>query len=358
MRPTDGGADWMAIHIFYAADSRPVLTECVRPLIHDLRERDLLERFFFINYWLEGQHVRFRVKPRRPELAEEVRRTVEEAITAYLKRRPALYDYDSEFLLEMYEDMFRLEYSEEERVERYGSDGPMPLRENNSYAYLPYEPEYAKYGGPRGIELAEWHFEHSSDLVLSILDQANTHLRTVLLGISSQLMMVMGTAFLPDRTDLRSFYRGYHEFWQHAFKITDLASVDKYEENFGHMSERLSQRFFDIEAAVSGDDSARLSSFARAWAEHCRELRARVVDLAKKGDLLFPTWDPERLRHSRTDERFEPVTDPDVALRILLSPYMHMTNNRLGATIVDEAYLSYLLERVVADRESTAESTP
>jgi|SRR5690625_1185733 len=358
MRPTDDGAEWMAVHIFYAADSRPVLTECLRPVVHELRERDLLERFFFINYWLEGQHVRFRVKPRSPEVADEVRRTVEEAITAYLKRRPALYDYDSEFLLEMYEDMFRLEYSEEERVERYGSDGPMPLRENNSYAFLPYEPEYAKYGGPRGIELAEWHFEHSSDLVLSILDQANTHLRTVLLGIASQLMMVMGTAFLPDRAKLRTFYRGYHEFWQHAFQVTDLASVDRYEENFVRMSERLVQRFRDIEAAVRGDASARLSSFARAWADHCQELRARVVDLAQKGDLLFPAWDPERLRHSRTDDDFRAVTDPDTALRILLSPYMHMTNNRLGATIVDEAYLAYLLERVTGVEKSVTEPAP
>jgi len=358
MRPTDDGAEWMAVHIFYAADSRPVLTECLRPVVRELRERDLLERFFFINYWLEGQHVRFRVKPRSPEVADEVRRTVEEAITAYLKRRPALYDYDSEFLLEMYEDMFRLEYSEEERVERYGSDGPMPLRENNSYAFLPYEPEYAKYGGPRGIELAEWHFEHSSDLVLSILDQANTHLRTVLLGIASQLMMVMGTAFLPDRAKLRTFYRGYHEFWQHAFQVTDLASVDRYEENFVRMSERLVQRFRDIEAAVRGDASARLSSFARAWADHCQELRARVVDLAQKGDLLFPAWDPERLRHSRTDDDFRAVTDPDTALRILLSPYMHMTNNRLGATIVDEAYLAYLLERVTGVEKSVTEPAP
>lgn len=352
------GAEWMAVHIFYAADSRPVLTECVRPLVRELRERDLLERFFFINYWLEGQHVRLRLKPRTPELAGEVRGAAEEAISAYLRRRPALYDFDSEFLLEMYEDMFRLEYSEEERIERYGSDGPMPLRENNSYAFLPYEPEYAKYGGPKGIELAEWHFEHSSDLVLRIVDQANTHLRTVLLGIASQLMMVMGTTFLPDHADLGSYYRDYHEFWQHAFKITDLATVDKYEENFGRMSERLSHRFTDIETAVHGDGESRLSSFAQAWADHCRELRARVVDLVERRELLFPAWDPDRLRHSRTDDDFQPVTDPDAALRILLSPYMHMTNNRLGATIVDEAYLSYMLGRVVDTRRAAVEASP
>lgn len=352
MTRADGAGAWIAMHIFYAADARPVLTECLRPLVRDLREQGLLERFFFINYWLEGQHVRFRVKPKYPELEQGVREKMENAVSAYLKRRPALYDYDSEFLLSMYEDMFRLEYSEQERIERYGQDGPMPLRENNTFAFLPYEPEYAKYGGRKGIELAEWHFERSSDLVLDILSRANTHLRTALLGLCSQLMMVMGTTFLPDRKDLGSFLSDYHEYWQHAFQIAGLATVEKYEENFTQMSERLSQRFSDIEAGVHGADGGNLSSFVRDWSEHCAELRARVVDLSTKGDLLFPSWDPERMRLSGKVGEFEPVTDPDAALRVLLSPYMHMTNNRLGATIVDEAYLAYLLARVTGGRSA------
>ncbi len=43
------------------------------------------------------------------------------------------------------------------------------------------------------------------------------------------------------------------------------------------------------------------------------------------------------------------VTDPAEALAALLSPYLHMTNNRLHATIRDEAYLSYLLARVLRE---------
>lgn len=358
MSQTGGGA-WMAIHIYYAADSRPVLSECVRPLVRDLRERGMIERFFFINYWLEGQHVRLRLKPSSPDGKPAVAATAESAVQAFLGRRPALYDYDSEFLLSMYEDMFRLEYSEEERIERYGGDGPMPLRENNTYAFLPYEPEYAKYGGVQGIELAEWHFEKSSDLVLEVIDQVNTHLRTVLLGIASQLMMVMGATFLPRRPDLRSFMFDYHEFWQHAFQITELATVDKYRENFGRMEGELSRRFGDIEAALNGEGRERMSSFVRIWADHCQELRERVVALSKSGGLVFPPWDADRLRHSRSSVDYRPVTDPDAALRILLSPYMHMTNNRLGATIVDEAYLSYLLGMVLGgEREPITEGRP
>ena len=48
-----------------------------------------------------------------------------------------------------------------------------------------------------------------------------------------------------------------------------------------------------------------------AWAEHCRELRGRVTELARAGRLTFGSWD-------RT--RTTVVTDPGEALVILLSP--------------------------------------
>jgi hypothetical protein len=66
--------------------------------------------------------------------------------------------------------------------------------------------------------------------------------------------------------------------------------------------------------------------------------------LAERGDLIFAS--PE-------ETGSEPVTEPAVALPKLLSPYMHMTNNRLHVTIRDEAYLAHVLVRVLrADIES------
>ena len=34
---------------------------------------------------------------------------------------------------------------------------------------------------------------------------------------------------------------------------------------------------------------------------------------------------------------------------MLLFPYLHMTNNRLGVGLGDEVYLSYLLNRAIAE---------
>ncbi|MER6677474.1 lantibiotic dehydratase C-terminal domain-containing protein [Streptomyces sp. NPDC000983] len=348
LTPSPGA--WQAVHVFYAANPQPLLVNCVGPLISELREDGLLAGHFFINYWLEGPHVRLRLRPVSEEATAEVRRRAETAIAAFLRSRPALYEVDSGFLNEFYNALFEIEFPEGERGDFMGEDGRMRLRPNNSQSYEPYEPEYGKYGGPAGVELAEWHFAHSSDLVVEAFGTMNLHLRTVLLGTSAQLMMVMAGCFLPDDGELADYLDRYYEFWHKAFPDTGFIGSTEYDRSYSELAPRLGRRFKEIRAAVTDGRLDRLPAFLRGWAAHCLELRERAVALAEAGELVFRSWDGTR------DER---VTDPAVALPLLLSPYMHMTNNRLHVTIRDEAYLSHILGRVlragaVADAEAAS----
>ncbi|MER8070529.1 lantibiotic dehydratase C-terminal domain-containing protein [Streptomyces sp. NPDC094034] len=341
--PAPGAAaDWQAIHIFYAANPQPLLVNCVRPLVAELTADGLLAGHFFINYWLEGPHVRLRLKPLNAAATPEVRRRAEEAISGFLRTRPALYEVDSGFLNEFYNTLFEIEFPEGDRGAFMSEDGRMNLRPNNSFSYEPYEPEYGKYGGPAGIELAEWHFAHSSDLVMDAFRTMNLHLRTVLLGTSAQLMMVMAGCFLPEREELGGYLDRYYEFWHNAFPGTGFIGSKEYDKNYAEMAPGLGRRFEGIRRAVRTGELGTLPAFLRGWAEHCLELRSRAEELTVGGELVFRSWDGTR------DER---VTDPAVALPLLLSPYMHMTNNRLHVTIRDEAYLSHVLGRVL--REDT-----
>src|SRR3954466_14225042 len=152
--------DWLAIHIFYAANPQPLLVDCVGPLLTELNEQNLLNRHFFINYWLEGPHVRLRLKPATAADEPEVARQAEAAITRFLQRRPALYEMGFGYLGELYDILFDLEFPQGKPAELIGPDGQMLLQKNNSFAYRAYEPEYGKYGGPAGVDLAEWHFAY------------------------------------------------------------------------------------------------------------------------------------------------------------------------------------------------------
>ncbi|WP_432926546.1 lantibiotic dehydratase C-terminal domain-containing protein [Microbispora sp. CA-135349] len=355
MTGSDTPGEWQAIHIFYSSDPSPLLSGCVAPLVRRLRADGLISRYFFINYWLEGPHVRLRLKPVSAAATAETLRIAEEAVDEFLRSRPALYEVDSEYMLNFYDELFRLEYSDEERIAKYGEGGSMPLRPNNSRFRIPYEPEYDKYGGMAGVELAEWHFEKSSDLVLELLTTTNMHVRTVMLGLATQLMMIMSMSLLREPKEVAAFMERYHLFWHEWFNLGDSDRETRYAANHDRLAEDLRHRFSEICLAVGSGRLDRLTPLSRGWASHCAELRTRVTTLAESGLLVFPKRDDRGQFpvHGGATER-EPVRDPEVALRILLSPYLHMTNNRLGTNVVDESYLSFLLARTLREEPFAA----
>lgn len=331
---------WLAVHVYYAANPQPLLTECIGPLVRELTGRDLLAGHFFINYWLEGPHVRLRLRPRRDQDAPAVRAAAEEAISRFLKTRPALYTMGAGYLGELYDILFALEYPQGRPAELVDADGRMKLQPNSSYSYRPYEPEYGKYGGTGGIAVAEWHFQHSSDLVIDAVASMNLHLRPVLLGTAAQLMTVMAGTFLPERPALLDFLDQYHQFWHRAFAGTDLIGTDEYARMYDGIAGELGRRVRLILDLLAQGQAERLPGRLRGWAAHAADLKGRVLDLAASGGLVIGNWNGSE----------RPVTDGQDALATLLSPYLHMTNNRLHVTIRDEAYLSYLLARVLREQ--------
>jgi hypothetical protein len=334
LEPDAAEGQWQAVYVFYAGPPRPFLLRCVEPLVEELGSRDLIKDYFFINYWLQGQHVRLRLKPASQAAVPELRERAETSIAAFLASKPSLYEGRPEAAMKVYGRMLEREIPEAERAQYLEADGQPRLRPNNSFSWERYEPEYGKYGGPAGIELAEWHFRYSSDLALTAARQVNLHLHTVLLGFSAQLMMVMVATFLPDIADQVEYLGRSHEFWERmAPPNKDQGAPDRYAYP-PERAVRVGRRFAEIRAAIAARELDRLPEFERRWAVHCAELRRRVAGLAEAGDLVFsgPGGQGDRV-----------VTDPVTALKLLMTSYAHMTNNRLSVTISHEAYLYHLL---------------
>ena len=237
--------------------------------------------------------------------------------------------------------MFITEYGESRWNADYGPAGEMPLRADNSVEYVSYSPEYGRYGGTKGVELSEWHFECSSDIVLRLLDSTNAHVRTVLLGLSLQQTLAMCYAFLENERKVADFLGNYQKFWERNFLADAETQHRKFEAGYQQMAEKLQSRVDEVRgAALLGDGSAEPSPPERAWIDHCHELRDHIRELATGGQLAFRTTD-----RPGDDGKAE---DPDTALTTLLTSYIHMTNNRLGASVPDEIYLSYLLRRALS----------
>lgn len=334
---------WQAIHIFYGAVRLSMLTESIKPLIAELRRDGLLSSWFFINYWVEGTHLRLRLQPSSDAATEAVLTRAEAAIDAYLRRRPALFSADPDFLSDVYTKMFDFEFTDEQRATYLDENGRMRLRENNTHSREPYEPEYGKYGGPAGVALAEWHFEHSSDLVVELLRTMNTHIRSIRLGIAAQLMMVTAAAFESDAQACADFFEGYHAFWRRAFDTDGDVTDEDYDAAYAKTGPGISQRFAAIREAFAQGAAGSLPGVLGSWAEHCLELRARIDTLASDSSLIFESWD---------DTTDLVITDGTAAARRLLLPYLHMTNNRLGMTLTDEAFLGRILTRALRETEA------
>ncbi|CCI52221.1 MAG: hypothetical protein LKG20_10060 [Tetrasphaera jenkinsii] len=338
-------APWQAHHIFYTAQSRPVLTECVGPLVRSFRERGLIHRYFFINYWLEGPHVRLRFQPTNRAVAAQLLAETESAIAQFLSRRPALYSVQADFFVDMQNTLLDLEFTPAEKVSYLDSKGGMRQRDNNTFSQESYEPEYAKYGGHVGVELAEWHFEKSSDLVIEADSSMNVHVRSVQLGLAGQLMLVMASAFLHDPVRIHDYMVRYHEFWKRGFESTSFIREMEYEQAADGISPSIIERYDVIDGARRAGDADSLPPLLATWLDHCVDLRQRICDLAEAGELIFPEW----------ESGATVAATPEQAVETLLFPYMHMTNNRLQVTLGDEAYLAFVLARALApDEELTA----
>jgi hypothetical protein len=346
--PSSRPGEWQALHIFYSANSQPLLTDCVAPLVHDLRSRGLLDMYFFINYWMEGPHVRLRLKPVTDAAAPAVLAAADTAVRGFLSSRPALFDYDQD-LLKMQDSLLVTEYPDEQERRRMYPDGRVPVQDNNTFHYRDYQPEYGRYGGPVGVAIAERHFEFSSDLVIKLLQTANVHIRPVLLGLAAQLMMISASTFLRDTDSMMIFLKRYQEYWSSSFGLdywtsspgTAIDGTDLYRTCYDSMKGELADRFIDTHNTIQRGKLDRLTGFRAVWARHWEGLREQVLEAGTAGKLTFIK--------NGTSRAPKVISNPDPLLPHLLASYVHMTNNRLGLSISDEAYLSYVLARTLKD---------
>jgi hypothetical protein len=360
--------NWLSIHIFYTSNADPMLAECIQPLVAELRHRRMIQRYFFIKYWLEGPHVRLRLLQEEGVRHDQIRAVVEPAISAFLKRRPALYEQPTDGMDAFYKKMFIAEYGEEAWLQKYGENGVMPLTPTNSLKYADYEPEYDRYGGALGIEVAEWHFERSSDVVLKLLCDANVHVRAILLGLSTQLALPMCYVFLGTDEKVLDFLAFYMDFWHRTYSENSTPPFKKFDKAYHAISTQFRSRIAHVRQYVLRPEQSPTTQMEGEWLQHLRELRDRVVRLHADGQLIFSqrrirrtdlreaartgasgTSGSTDLSGSRDPGQTGAPLDVDTGLRILLSSYLHMTNNRLGVSILDEIYLAHLLRKAVSD---------
>jgi thiopeptide-type bacteriocin biosynthesis protein len=287
-----------------------VLVDAVRPFIAACHDDSAIERWFFIRYPELGPHIRRRLQP--------------------------AHGVSPETLADRLLDALRARYSDLSA----SSAPPLPAaslgrREPPRIRHVmwsPYLPELDRYGGPRGVDIAEDHFQASSQLALALLDGMTTADRTARLGRALAATLVVAHAFSESRNAAARFLRDYAFAYRppaptmQSFETLAAASDATYRdqaETLGRSVEEIWARLADRDPLTDA-----LDEFRRQVDDTQQRLRA----LAATGGLVRADGLPH---------------EPNGGVRWIAHSYLHMTNNRIGLMRDEETHLARLLDHAL-----------
>ena len=149
---------WVGAHLFHQGDLDELLVAAVHPLVGALDAAGLAAGWFYLRHWEGGLHVRLRVRPRSAAAAAELRDRVVAGCRPYLAAHPSQHRISAAEYAGSAAKLARLEGADRYETVQRAPDG---------VAFVPYEPEQARYGPATAA--MERHQQESSRLALDLL---------------------------------------------------------------------------------------------------------------------------------------------------------------------------------------------
>ena len=300
----DPACCWLSAHLYFRGDvygraSDGVVLDVAEPFVRQCEAHYGCRRHFFVRYGdTAGPHVRLRLLGDREMLEREV--------------QPALLRHAATHL-----------------------PAALVPAGGQIVRWIRYEPETQRYGGEAGVAVAEAFFHASSEVALALLRPIRERPHSARLGKGLLAMLVVLQSFLeePDEAaDLCYRYAtGYLEA-RLADAETRAAYARAFDAGFAQQAGHLGGVVEAVWAALEAGDA--LSDALDAYRRAVRAARQRLLALQQAGRLGFEAGPP---------------ATPEAAFQTLVPSYLHMTNNRLGLTIPEEAYLAHLIRQALLE---------
>jgi thiopeptide-type bacteriocin biosynthesis protein len=228
---------------------------------------------------------------------------------------------------------------------RYGEHGPhirlrMSVRESDIewvkstigemagvVRWVAYDAELDRYGGPAAIRVAERVFHASSLFAIAVLPPDDNG-RAARLGRGLAAMLATLHVFLGDRARAADFAARYASGYLRMLTARNDASArleDAFAEASARQAAAIAAQVDAIWAALgTGAAFPALDGYA-VRLTRARSALARLVDEGRValGGVEQPNW-------TACTQRIVPS-------------YVHMTSNRIGVTVEEEAYLAHLI---------------
>ena len=325
---------WLSAHLYHYGDvyggtGDRLLLELVDPVAEMCQRSGWVEKFFFVRYLERGPHIRFRLYGHR-DAVEAVRAALVDKAREFFHVHPATRASD---------DAIRHVTATFARTDA--------LQPNCSIDFEPYEPEVGRYGGESGLGIAEQHFADSSSVVMQALKRLNQPSARAgvstdeRLGVAFLFMVCFVRALTTDAETARRFLIRYSEAYSKPEReAAGSVLAHAYERALASHRESLETQAARFWSSTIGDFPDPLFEH---WYQSSRNALRQLRDLATDGRLSPPSA--------------EPKWSPDEIVSHVASSLLHMTSNRLGVTVSEEAYLAFLLSKVIAPAFANRQST-
>ncbi len=292
-----GERGWLSAHLHFEGDlygppADEVLWQVAEPMVRSALREPCVDRWFFLRYNQPSSHLRLRLGLTSTVHLEAVR----ERIEAVFESHP----------------------------QESGKAAVTDLR------WVPYEPEWDRYGGPFGVALAEDLFHRSSETALALLRKVAADDRPTRLGKAMLAMLVLIHGYTPQRRRAAAFSRSYGYGYLHSLVPDPQAQqrwLATFEAGFERQAGGLSQ-YLEVawEALEDGEPMT-------------PELDLYREQMVAHGARLQAAWEQKKL--SSEGEQYPSWED---CFHRVVPGYLHMMNNRLGISLQEESYLSVLID--------------
>jgi thiopeptide-type bacteriocin biosynthesis protein len=307
------GGGWIGVHIYfrgniYGPECDRLLMEFVAPFVATVRASGWGDQHFYIRYSDGGAHIRLRLYGRTAGVRDFLGQLLEADLTARFPNfdAPAAHADQAQ------------------------------LGAVTHIRWAAYEPEVERYGGPAGLALAEQHFCASSEAALGLLASAAAR-RGAKLAKALVATLVLLRAFYGETAPAGKAAFVYWKNYLHALsRERDAARVlPAFESAYARQADKLIAYTLELWGAL-GEGAAIsdvVDKYGASVAVLRDQLRALVAQRAitVRGGTVADGWAE--------------------ALSFLIPSYVHMMHNRLGITLLDEAYVAHLLWRALGSPE-------
>jgi len=321
---------WLSVHLFYNEPWEEFLQQAVEPYVNTAIQTGIVQQYFFIRYWERGPHIRLRMKGERELVKAVLEPNIKEHFETYFGSKPSIRK----------EPTYPVFFPEESK-----------WFSNNSVQKINYQPELDRYGGPKGLEIAEQHFMLSSKTVLDlIIEKGKSWSYEEGMGSAIKLYVsLIGAANFSIEESI-AFFDMIHLAWlPHALGIYQkqmtaeaieqqtLMTLQTFEESFEQQKETLipfHQELWDgLKEGHSFDDE-----IMEKWYQGNKEIIQQLVQEAELENIAERPSNYSYTINKNISKSSELVWQ-------MISDYIHLTNNRLGIQNKDESFLAFMIKK-------------